>query len=194
VLPTTGSARDYQLNRSENSKSIRDIAPINGNSRELPYETLEKNGLAVSYNLLAGYLGNTYGYQVRLIFRNTNQKSVIVYPKVFLYDGDGFALSDNIKSVVSRAYEKKREVSVNLCLQNDPWNKCKNVRKERERANDDVMLTWVDSFWISQSYDIPSETAATGALFYPVADVGKLPLRLVVDLNGERLEFLTNRE
>lgn len=191
AFPLASGARDYQLNIQENSKSIRDVAPIDGDDRELPYETLEKNGTSVSYNLLAGYIGNTYGYTLRLIFRNTGIKQLAINPNVALYDGDGFVLSNNIKSIVSRAYEKKNEVSVNVHAPGEQWYQGRNMRKERERANDDVMLSWIDSYWLASSYDIPSGTAASGALFYPIPDVGKLPLRLVLDVNGEKFEFLT---
>jgi hypothetical protein len=192
VFPSASGARDYQLNIQANSKPIRDIAPINGDDRELPYETLERKGVSVSYNLLAGYIGNTYGYTLRLIFRNTGTNQLVVDPKVSLFDADGFAQSSNINNIVKRAYEKKDEVSVNVQVPGQPWYVGKNLRKEKERANDDVMLSWVDSYWLAKSYDIPSGTATSGALFYPIPDVGKLPLRLIVDVNGEKFEFLTN--
>ena len=66
-------------------------------------------------------------------------------PKVALFDAewDGFAQSNNIHNFVNRAYEKKNEVSVNVYTPGQSWYKGKNLRKEKERANDDVMLSWV---------------------------------------------------
>lgn len=185
----TSNARDYQLNIPENTKQVRDIAPINGNNRELPYETQEKNGVAVSFNLLSGYLGNTYGYTLRLILRNTGSQPLAVSPKVSLFDGDGFIQSSNVDGIISRATEQSREISINVQMPNQGWNR--NWRKERERANDSVLLEWVNSYWLARSYEVPSGTATTGALFYPIADVGKLPLRLVVEVNGEKFEFFS---
>lgn len=130
-------ARDYQLNIQANSKSIRDVAPIDGNGRDLPYETLEKNGISVGYNLLAGYIGNTYGYTLRLVFRNTGTNRLVIYPKVTLFDADGFVQSNDIKSIVSRAYRKKAEVSINIYTEG---RRGPATLEERERANDDVML------------------------------------------------------
>lgn len=66
-----------------------------------------------------------------------------------------------------------------------------NARVKMEREYGEGMLRWVKSYWLANSYEIPPSTATSGALFYPIKVVGKLPLHLVVDVNGKRYEFST---
>jgi hypothetical protein len=105
ILSACAAARDYQLNILENSKPTRDVAPIDGADRELPYETQEKNGLAVSYNLLAGYLGDTYGYTLRIIFRNNLANPLTINPTVSLFDAEGFMQAGGLEKLTSMASE-----------------------------------------------------------------------------------------
>ena len=53
------------------------------------------------------------------------------------------------------------------------------------------MLLWANSFWLKEAYDLPAGAASWGALFFPAADLGELPLHLTVQVGGQQFEFDT---
>jgi len=207
VLPTSCFAGDYQLNIPENTKLMRDVAPIDGD-RELPYETIENKGIAVSCNMLSGYLGDTYGYFLRIVFRNNGAKDFVVTPKVVLFDADGFVQVAKRDAILAHASNLMGAMSDNhqttvIVQQNGGFaggfadgfvQSRKNKKTQAVRKQGETIQSWVNSFWLASNYELPVGAAVSGGLFYPIPDVGKLPLKLVVDVNGEKFIFVSNKE
>ena len=54
-----------------------------------------------------------------------------------------------------------------------------------------LMLLWADAFWLKDAYELPAGATSSGALFFPAAVLGQLPLRLAVEVGGQRYEFVT---
>lgn len=57
-----------------------------------------------------------------------------------------------------------------------------------------LMLLWANSFWLREAYDLPAEAKSWGALFFPAAALGELPLHLTVEIGGQKYEFDTRVE
>ena len=65
------------------------------------------------------------------------------------------------------------------------------IRAANDRDEGRLMLRWANSFWLKSGYDLPPGTATSGALFFPAAVLGQVPLKLVIEANGEKFEFIT---
>ncbi|HVC12266.1 MAG TPA: hypothetical protein VNE59_11560 [Burkholderiales bacterium] len=83
----SGCATVHQLNDPSRSKSAPDVTTL-ANPRDVLYETAERSGIVVSYNILTA----PYGLKLTLIFRNRRGQSVIIVPKIRLQDATGFIL------------------------------------------------------------------------------------------------------
>jgi hypothetical protein len=64
-------------------------------------------------------------------------------------------------------------------------------RAAKDRDEGRLMLRWANSFWLKSAYELPPGTAASGALFFPAAQIGQLPLRLNIEIAGQKFEFVT---
>jgi hypothetical protein len=199
VLPISCFARDYQLNIPENTRLMRDVAPVDGD-RELPYETIENKGIAVSCNLLSGYLGDIYGYFLRVIFRNNGAKDLVVTPKVELFDADGFVQVAKRDAILARSYNLTGNHQTTVIVQQNEGfasgfaNGFVQSIGNKKRKQGEMIQNWINSYWLSANYELPVGAAVSGGLFYPIPDVGKLPLKLAVDVNGEKFIFVSNNE
>jgi hypothetical protein len=65
------------------------------------------------------------------------------------------------------------------------------AKAANDREEGRMMLRWANSFWLKSNYDLPAGSAASGALFFPAANLGKIPLRLTIEVGGEKFEFVT---
>lgn len=85
----TGSL--LHLNEPARSQPSIDVANLLS-PREIPYETQEQSGIAVSYNLFFVKQGNFSGYRLTLIFRNNTDRTEVFVPAVVLRDASGLLL------------------------------------------------------------------------------------------------------
>lgn len=84
-----GSA--VHLNDPARSHSGVDVANLLA-PREIPYETQEQLGIAVSYNLFFMKEANFSGYRLTLVLRNNTDRPEIFTPEVVLRDATGLIL------------------------------------------------------------------------------------------------------
>jgi hypothetical protein len=68
-----------------------DVAPVKSDD-EIPYETLDKDEFAVSYNLQLRDDGLGPVYKLTLIMRNKTGEHAQIEPQLTLVDGDGIAI------------------------------------------------------------------------------------------------------
>ena len=85
---TLATAGPRNLNDTSRSIERTDVAPIK-KADEIPFETIERNGLAVSYNLQQRDDGLGPTYRLVLIFRNDTGQPVDIEPQLTLLDGSG---------------------------------------------------------------------------------------------------------
>lgn len=89
-LAGCGTGLPRHLNEPTRSVLARDIATLNG-SAQIPYETQERGGLAVGYNLQFEPGGKDFsGYRLTLVLRNMGPSKRTVSPEVMLQDSTGF--------------------------------------------------------------------------------------------------------
>lgn len=60
------------------------------------------------------------------------------------------------------------------------------MQASEDQAQGRTMLQWADAYWLRASYSVPPRGAAVGALYYPARSIGALPLRVTVEVAGER--------
>lgn len=56
-----------------------------------------------------------------------------------------------------------------------------------------LRLRWAESYWLRGTYSVEPGLAVVGALYFPAASPGPLPLKLVVKVGGQQFEFATAR-
>lgn len=89
VAFTAGCATPLvQLNDSTRSSPARDVASVLS-PHDIPYETIEKDGIAVSYNLSFSGGDHFSGYRLTLVFRNNSDVAQVVHPVVTLQESHG---------------------------------------------------------------------------------------------------------
>ena len=79
------------LNDPDRSVERPDVAPVDDDD-DIPFETREQNGIAVSYNLQLRNDGLGPVYRAVLIIRNTGSMAISVTPQLTLLDGDGLVI------------------------------------------------------------------------------------------------------
>lgn len=95
MLPTllggcaTGSP--LHLNEPARSQPAVDVANLYA-PREIPYETQEHAGVAVSYNLFFVKGANFSGYRLALILRNNTERAEVFTPEVLVRDATGLLI------------------------------------------------------------------------------------------------------
>lgn len=87
----SGCASLQHLNEPARSAMAVDVANLLA-EREIPYETVEKGGLSVSYNALSMRGSSFDGYRLTLMFWNKSDQSMRIEPVVEIEDGRGFML------------------------------------------------------------------------------------------------------
>lgn len=154
-----------------------------GESFEIkPIESIEKDGLLISYSLLA--IPDKKGFLLRLslVFRNLQDRTMIVRPKVLLVDAS--------KQKVS-AYTKNGFIKISSRLEgkiSDVVNKTIFGSDSKMSANS--RIEWADTYWLKTRYKIPAKGIAIGELVYHVTNL-KLPVQLTVHTYKREFIFTT---
>ena len=149
-----------------------------------PTQSIEKDGLLISYSLVA--VPDKEGLLIRLslVFRNMQGQSMTVRPKVSLQDVEGKVISAYSKTGFIRfssRLAKKASDDVTISLIKDD-SSGKIFAKSRTK--------WADTFWLKNSYKIPSQGIAIGELVYHSTHLD-LPLKLTVNSNDQEFVFTT---
>lgn len=198
VLGACGTLQ--HLNNPTRSLPALDVANLSS-LRDIPYETVEKGGISVSYNLFFAKSNNVSGYRLTLIFRNNTGLPQALKPVISLQDAGGFLIAPYThESFVAEATSLAgtavppapvlaRNTLGDAFAQGVAQGEARRAANDKEEGR--LMLRWANSFWLKNTYELPPNTAASGTLFFPAATVGRLPLRLAVEIGGQKFEFVT---
>lgn len=227
LLTTEAAAGPQNLNDLSRSIKRTDVAPIK-KSDEVPFETAERDGFAVSYNLQLRDDGLGPTYRLVLILRNDSGELVTVEPKITLLDGSGlilqpysykvlrdqaFALAGSTAPPVppsttgSRRYEgtitnttsgerhSYTAKSSSTGSFSDSFARGYAIgaqaRAKRDVGNALNLVRFADSYWLLSEYAIPNGAAVSGALLFPGSKKPVLPMRVSVEIAGEKFDFIT---
>lgn len=201
VLSACGTLRHLN-NLNDPSRSIPALDVANLSSpRNIPYETVEKGGISVSYNLFFAKSNNLSGYRLTLVLRNNTGSLQVLKPAVSLQNAGGFVIASyTYESFVTEAASLAGTavplvpVSTHSTFGDafaQGMARGDAMRAANDREEGRLMLRWANSFWLKNTYELPPNTAVSGVLFFPAATVGQLPLRLVVEVGGQKFEFMT---
>lgn len=229
LVSACATAPVMQLNEPARSTPALDVANLLP-PRNIPYETVEKGGISLGYNLFFVKGGNLSGYRLTLVIRNNTAARRVVEPVVSLQDAGGFqvppyAYQAFVTEAASLAGTAVPAIPVQA--QSNYYNSgtIRNtttgntytysgtaktapaggfaggfaqgmaqgaaVRATQDREEGRLMLRWANAFWLKSGYDLPPGAAASGALFFPAATLGQVPLQLTVEVGGEKFEFVT---
>jgi len=138
-----------------------------------PIESIEKDGLLISYGLLA--IPSKKGFQLRLslVFRNLQDRAMIVRPKVLLLDASNKKVS---------AYTKVGFIKISSRLEgktSDVVNKTLPGSGSKAKLSANSRIKWADAYWLKTRYKIPAKGIAIGELVYYGTHL-KLPVQLTV--------------
>jgi hypothetical protein len=72
------------------------------------------------------------------------------------------------------------------------------IRAARERENQRTtglaMFRWARAYWLKSSYELPAESAVSGALILQGTKQKRTPLRLTIVVGGQTYEFVTDSQ
>ena len=189
---TSPSGRSDSLSPNGEPEQVRsDTTNKPGADREFnehheitPTQSIEKEGLLISYSLLA--IPEKTGYLVRLslVFRNLQDRSRIVRPKISLLDASGKKISAYTKAgfikFSSRLPGKTADKVTKSLIKND--SNGKSFAKSR--------IEWANTYWLKQTYKMPAQGIAIGELVYHCTQLN-LPMKLTVNSNKQEFVFTT---
>lgn len=89
LMSACGTSPVVQLNEPTRSSTALDVANLLP-PRNIPYETVEKGGISLGYNLFFAKGGNLSGYRLTLVIRNNTSARRLLEPAVSLQDAGGF--------------------------------------------------------------------------------------------------------
>jgi hypothetical protein len=147
-----------------------------------PVESIEKDGLLISYSLLAIPNKNGFLLRLSLVFRNLQDRTMIVRPKVLLLDASNKKVS---------AYTKDGFIKISSRLKgktSDLVNKTVLGIDSKEKMSVNSRIEWADTYWLKTRYKIPSKGIAIGELVYHGTQL-KLPVQLTVHTNKQEFIF-----
>lgn len=230
VIFAPGCAQISHLNDPARSKESLDTANLLA-PRDIPYETQERNGMAVSYNLLFVPRGNFSGYRLTLIFRNTTKENRVAWPRITLQDADGLIVEpSSYEAVMTHAATLAGTPVTPYIVGNQNMNyyhtgTIRNamtgstyqysgrttstpaagfasgfasgmaqgaaISAAQDREEGRLMLRWGSAFYLRSQYQLPPNSAVSGALLFPASSLGVLPLKLTVDTGVDQFVFTT---
>ena len=147
-------------------------------------QSMEKDGLLVSYNLQAIPSKDGFLIRLSLVFRNLQDRSRVVKPKVSLMDASGKMISAYTK----KGFIKSSSRLAGKASENVSKSNIKNDRDEKRFAKSRAELA--NTNWLKPSYKMPSKGIAIGELIYHSTHLN-LPMKLTVNSNKQEFVFTT---
>lgn len=144
-------------------------------------QSIEKDGMLVSYGLLtvpskAGDL-----QRLALIFRNMQGNDISIRPEVFLEDANGKGI---------KHYSKRGFIKASSYLATEASGDGGKALVRIDMKSIKERIDWVNAYWLKPSYDIPAHGIAIGELVY-YCDHCRQPLKLRVNLGKQEFVFTT---
>ena len=177
------NANPEQVTSDSSNKPAAD-EEFNVNQEITPAQSIEKNGLLISYSMLSIPNKNGFLLRLSLVFRNLLDRSMIVRPKVLLLDASGKKI---------RAYTKKEFIRISSRLAEETSDIVnKSIIKNDSNGKDAAKsrIEWANAYWLKQSYKIPAQGIAIGELVYHCTHLD-LPMKLTVNANKQEFVFTT---
>lgn len=144
----------------------------------VPSEEVVKDGLQLSYSIKSLTNDTDNLLQLSLVFRNMNNKVIVLAPKVTLSDAKGVAIP---------LYSKKSFDKVAASMLAKSKQKGGNVDKNAV-ATMQEQLDWDKAFWMASHFKIPAGGIQIGGLVFHSSNLEN-PLKLTVDVRGEVFQF-----
>lgn len=189
---TSPSNRSSSLSQNDNSGQVSSDSgnkpaadkEFNAHQEIKPIQSIEKDGLLISYSMLA--MPNKKGTLIRLslVFRNLQDRSRIVRPKILLLDASGKMI---------RAYTKKGFIKISPGLAGQASDNVTNPLIKNDsngKISAKSRIKWANTYWLRRSYKIPAQGIAIGELVYHCTQLN-LPMKLTVNSNKQEFVFTT---
>ncbi len=149
-----------------------------------PIEGIEKDGLLIRYGLLV--VPDKQGFLLRLslVFRNLQNRPMIIRPKVLLLDASKKKFSaygrDAFIRIASPVAGKTPDIVSRTIL----------GRAGNEHVSEQSRIEWGDAFWLKDRYRIPPHGIAIGVLVFHGTNLD-LPVNLTVHTYKRKFMFTT---
>lgn len=189
---TSPSGRSGSLSQNGNPEQVRSDSTnklgadkeFNEHHEITPTQSIEKEGLLISYSLLAIPDKESFLIRISLVFRNLQDRSRIVRPKISLLDASGKKISAYTKAgfikLSSRLPGKVAEKVTKSLVKNDSHGK--SFARSR--------IEWANTYWLKQTYKLPPQGIAIGELVFHCSQLN-LPMKLTVNSNKQEFVFTT---
>ncbi|HSM97429.1 MAG TPA: hypothetical protein VLS47_00305, partial [Gallionella sp.] len=180
-LPPSGEPEQV---RSDSTSKRGADKEFNEHHEITPTQSIEKEGLLISYSLLAIPDKESFLIRISLVFRNLQDRSRIVRPQISLQDASGKKISAYTKAgfirFSSRLPGKVADKVTKSLIKKD--SNGKGFAKSR--------IEWANTYWLKQTYKLPPQGIAIGELVYHCSQLN-LPMKLTVSSNKQEFVFTT---
>lgn len=180
----SSSNGDPEQVRSDSTNKPGADKEFNEHHEITPTQSIEKEGLLISYSLLAIPDKESFLIRISLVFRNQQDRSRIVRPKISLLDASGKKISAYTKAgfirFSSRLPGKVADKVTKSLVKND--SNGKSFAKSR--------IEWANTYWLKQTYKLPPQGIAIGELVFHCTQLN-LPMKLTVNSNKQEFVFTT---
>lgn len=147
-----------------------------------PIGSLEKEGLRISYSMLLVPDRKEYLLRLSLVFRNMQNRTLVVRPIVSLTDASRKKISaytrNGFVGLASHSAGKAQDVVSKTILGRDG----------NEFIPEKSRIEWADTFWLKSRYRIPAHGIAIGVLVFHGTRL-KEPVRLAVHSYKREFSF-----
>jgi hypothetical protein len=188
--PTDASSRipenivKSEAKSSHSGKAVNAPQEYDDSFEIKPAGNIQKAGLLVSYSLLVIPGRNSYLLRLSLVFRNLENRTMIVRPKILLLDAS--------KKIIS-AYNKDGFIRIStkeVKRVPDIFSKTILGRDRNEYISAQSRIDWAEAYWLKSRYRIPPHGIAIGVLIYHGANLNE-PLKLAVHSGKRSFIFST---
>jgi hypothetical protein len=191
TLPPEGSRHSQNTVKSarpggDHGKAVTTEQVLDGSYEIKPIGSLEKEGLLISYSMLV--VPDRQGYLLRLslVFRNKQNRTMTVRPKVSLTDASRKQIS---------VYTRKGFDGLAI----HPAGKAQDIvsktilgRSSNEYSPEKSRTEWMNAFWLKSRYRIPAHGIAIGVLVFHGAHLLNEPVSLTVHSYKRKFSFATH--
>ncbi|MBI1173803.1 MAG: hypothetical protein GC139_00885 [Sideroxydans sp.] len=178
----SGSATDNAAHADEGAGKKPAIDTVFNDKQEItPAQSIEKDGLLVSYSMQTVPAKSGNLLRLSLVFRNMQNRGRSVWTNILLVDANGQRVKHYSKNGFIRASSHMTGKSGK--------NSITGIQDHGKHANA-KRIEWANTYWLKSNYKIPPNGIAVGELVYYYAQLN-LPMTLTVRLNKQEFVFTT---
>lgn len=178
------TSREQQISQRSQDNAPAVSAAFNRKQEITPAQSIQQDGMQVSYSMLT--LPGRHGNLVRLslVFRNQQAQAKDFPLQVYLWDAKG----RRIKHYSKRGFIYASTSKAARQAGNDPDSLIQMDGDSQHSAQ--ALTDWANSYWLKSHYRIPPHGIAIGELVYLFPHI-YLPLKLQVIVDKQKFEFNT---